>query len=289
MSIVLAFANTSCLFLLQYSLTLALEELGYPTLHTQHLYENEEIFAMWTNTIFQPSIDGGEAFMGTPDLDLITSYGYQATMDLPMALYFEQVQERFPDCKFILTTRENSEIWFRSWDVLTKSIAQPAKFGGLFFTNVNRIVIYLRWLFSVVNEDPQYLTAPFPLPDQHKEKSIASYEAHNARVRATIPADQLLEYNVKQGWEPLCGFLDIEQCPTIPFPKSNSARSVQAQAVSSICVSLMIILFVVFFLVSFLFQRVTGKTVFQWIQVTYHNTIEKATRGPSPMKIVKNA
>jgi hypothetical protein len=270
-------------------LTLALEELGFPTLHTQHLYENEEIFDMWTNNIFQPSIDAGEAFMGEPDLDLITSYGFQATMDLPMALYFEQVQERFPDCKFILTTRENSEIWFRSWDVLTKSIAQPAKVGGLFFTSVNQVFIYLRWLFSVVNKDSQYLTAPFPLPDQQKEKSIASYEAHNTRVRATIPAHQLLEYNVKQGWEPLCEFMEISQCPTTPFPKSNSARSVQVQAVSSIAFALLVVLFVLFFLFTYIFQRVTGMTIFQWIQVKYHKTIERVAFGPQSPKIVKNA
>lgn len=244
---------------------------------------------MWTNNIFQPSIDAGEAFMGTPDLDLITSYGFQATMDLPMALYFEQVKEQFPDCKFILTTRENSEIWFRSWDVLTKSIAQPAKVGGLVFKSVNQVFIYLRWLFSIVNKDQQYLTAPFPLPDQQKEKSIASYEAHNARVRATIPADQLLEYNVKQGWAPLCEFMDVEQCPTIPFPKSNSARSVQVQAVSCIGMALVVILFVLFFLFTYIFQRITGMTVFQWIQVKYHNAIERATYGPSPRKVVKNA
>ena len=284
-----------CLLILttQYSLALALEELGYPTLHTQHLYENEEIFAMWADQIFQPSIDAGEATMGKPDLDLIASYGYQATMDLPMALYFEQVQERFPDCKFILTTRENSEVWFRSWDILTKSIAHPAKVGGLLFTSVNRIFIYLRWLFSIVNKDPQYLTAPFPLPNQQKGPAIASYEAHNARVRETINPDHLLEYDVKQGWEPLCKFLELENCPTAarPFPKSNSALSVQVQAIASMVCLLMVLLFLVFFLFTYVFQRLTGKTVFQWVQVKYHTLIENQTyRSQSPTgKIGKSA
>mmetsp|Transcript_32180 Transcript_32180/g.45755 ORF Transcript_32180/g.45755 Transcript_32180/m.45755 type:complete len:365 (-) Transcript_32180:142-1236(-) len=256
-----------------YSLTMALEELGFPTLHTQHLYENDEIFSMWTHSIFQPSIDSGEAFLGEPDLELIASYGYTATMDLPMALYFDQVHQKYPDCKFILTTRENSEVWFSSWDTLTKSITQPARYGGLLVTNVNQLFIYMRWLYSIVNNDNTYLTAPFPLPNQHKEKSIASYEAHNRRVREEIPSHQLLEYKVNEGWEPLCRFLEIKECPTKPFPKSNSARSVQVQAISSMVVPLIIIFFLLFTLFTYIFQHITGKTMLQWISTKLHQTM----------------
>lgn len=240
-----------------YSLTLALEDLGFTTLHTQHLYENDEIFEMWTNSVFQPSINAGQALMGKPDLDLIASFGFQATMDLPMAFYFEQVHERYPDCKFILTTRANSTVWFRSWNVMASSIAQPAKVGSLFFTKINRIFLYLRWLFSVVNKDPKYLTASFPLPAQSEEASIASYEAHNARVRAVIDPHLLLEYNVEQGWAPLCEFLEVKHCPTSPFPKTNSARSLQAQAITATAAPVLIILGVVFLLGMFVSQRLS--------------------------------
>ena len=33
------------------------------------------------------------------------------------------------------------------------------------------------------------------------------YEAHNARVITTIPPENLLVWNLKDGWEPLCTFL----------------------------------------------------------------------------------
>lgn len=139
--------------------------------------------------------------MGKPNLQLIASYGYQATADLPMALYYEQVMEEFLDCKFILTTRENSEVWFKSWETLTKSITETTNLGGKFFTGVQQYSYYLRWLFSVVNKDESYLTKPFQ--PQQKETAMASYEEHNRHVRATIPADRLLEYSVKDGWDPL--------------------------------------------------------------------------------------
>ena len=33
------------------------------------------------------------------------------------------------------------------------------------------------------------------------------YSRHNAFVRSVVPKDQLLEFNAKQGWGPLCEFL----------------------------------------------------------------------------------
>jgi hypothetical protein len=250
---------------------LALEELGMPTLHTQHLYENENenIFKMWTDLIFKPSIDAGHAEMSTPDFDIITRHGYQATMDFPVALYYEQIMDKYPDCKFILTTRENTEVWFRSWDTMTKSISTPANLGGIFITGVQRYSIYLRWLFAVVNQDETFLTSSIPKINQNKEAAISSYEEHNKRVRELIPQDKLLEYSVKQGWQPLCNFLEIGtgDCPETPFPKTNSARSVQVQSISSTVVPLVVILFCLFYLFARTFQRVTGRTVMQWINL----------------------
>jgi hypothetical protein len=250
---------------------LALEELGMPTLHTQHLYENENenIFKMWTDLIFKPSIDAGHAEMGAPDFDIITRHGYQATMDFPVALYYEQIMDKYPDCKFILTTRENTEVWFRSWDTMTKSISTPANLGGIFITGVQRYSIYLRWLFAVVNQDDTFLTSSIPKINQNKEAAISSYEEHNKRVRELIPQDKLLEYSVKQGWQPLCNFLEIGSgdCPDTPFPKTNSARSVQVQSISSTVVPLVVILFCLFYLFARTFQMVTGRTVMQWINL----------------------
>jgi hypothetical protein len=245
-------------------LTLALEELGFPTLHTQHLYEHRGIIDMWTNDIFLPSIQAKNVSLGRPNLDLITSYGYRATADLPMALYFDQVLETYPDCKFILTVRENSDVWFKSWDTLMRSISPTTHFGGFFFSNVRQYSQYLRWLFAVVNKDDSYLIEPFPLPEQNREAAIASYEEHNRRVRTTIPSQQLLEYDVRQGWEPLCKFLEVSSCPNTPFPKTNSARSVQVQAFSALAFPTILALLCLFYAFGKVFERLTGMTVMQW-------------------------
>lgn len=221
---------------------------------------------MWTNTIFLPSIQTGVASLGQPNFDLIARK-FSATADLPMALYYEQVLERYPNCKFILTERDSPEQWFRSWNTLTSSITEATNLGGIVFTNVRRYSQYLRWIFSIVNQDNHYLTTPFPLPPQQPQRAMASYLQHNANVRATLPADQLLVYNVREGWAPLCNFLNHtkKNCPTTPFPKTNSARSVQVQAVSGLLINLIVVLLVVFSLFAYVFQRVTGRTVLQYV------------------------
>ena len=227
------------------------------------MYEHAEVFSMWIDQVFQPSIDEGVASLRKPNLDLIVERGFQATCDLPTALYYEQIMEEFPEAKFILTTRSNSEEWFRSWDTLTKSITQPARFGNI-VPAVRPVMIYLRWLFATVNKDPMYLSAPYPLPNQQKEASIASYEEHNRKVRELIPQDRLLEYSVKEGWEPLCKFLELESCPTTPFPKTNSARSVRVQAISSFIVPFSVVFFIVCLVFVKVFRQITGTTPIDW-------------------------
>ena len=125
-----------------------------------------------------------------------------------------------------------------------------------------------RWLFSIVYKDDNILETPLgsPLPPLNKQHAIASYEEHNRRVRELIPADRLLEYNVKQGWTPLCDFLEIDTCPQTPFPKTNSALSLKVQVSSSMLFPLGLSLFIIFSLFSIIFKKVTGDKVLPWIE-----------------------
>jgi hypothetical protein len=49
---------------------------------------------------------------------------------------------------------------------------------------------------------------------------MRAFTVHNDAVKAAIPAKQLLLYQVKDGWEPLCTFLDVP-VPSEPFPRTN--------------------------------------------------------------------
>jgi Sulfotransferase domain len=195
--------------------------------------------------VVDPAIAKEEPVIGAADLKLIADSGYQAVADMPSVLYFEQILEEYPDCKFILTTRENSEVWFRSWDSLTKSVTKSMHLAGLLFPTVKLYSRYLRWAYAVVNKDASYLTSRYPKEDNIKENAIATYEEHNRRVREVIPQDQLLEFNVKDGWDPICKFLAVEECPTTAFPKSNSGGQMRAQMYSAILVGGAVLIYII--------------------------------------------
>jgi hypothetical protein len=43
------------------------------------------------------------------------------------------------------------------------------------------------------------------------------YEAHAAYIKRVVPEKQLLYFDVRQGWEPLCRWLDVD-LPNQDFP-----------------------------------------------------------------------
>ena len=43
-------------------------------------------------------------------------------------------------------------------------------------------------------------------------------------VKRTVPKEKLLVFSVKEGWEPLCKFLNVP-VPEEPFPKTNDSAA----------------------------------------------------------------
>jgi hypothetical protein len=60
-----------------------------------------------------------------------------------------------------------------------------------------------------------------------RDYMIAAFERHSAEVRRTIPKGRLLEFEVAQGWDPLCEFLGVP-VPSKPFPRLNSREELAA-------------------------------------------------------------
>ena len=59
-----------------------------------------------------------------------------------------------------------------------------------------------------------------------KEYAIRRYNEWIEEVKSTVPADRLLVFNTKDGWGPLCEFLDMP-APSQPFPKTNAKDEFQ--------------------------------------------------------------
>jgi hypothetical protein len=63
----------------------------------------------------------------------------------------------------------------------------------------------------------------FGCPPTNREGVLAAYRRRTEEVRVAIPAERLLVFDVAEGWEPLCRFLDVP-VPDAPFPRMNSTE-----------------------------------------------------------------
>jgi Sulfotransferase domain len=73
---------------------------------------------------------------------------------------------------------------------------------------------------------------------EDKLHAIEVFEQHKEEVRWRLPPDELLVYEVKEGWGPLCEFLGVEE-PDKPFPCLNDAaemrRRIRSRRLASPC------------------------------------------------------
>jgi len=177
------------------SLKLALEQLGLGRCH--HMME---VF------LAPDTIDAWRrAGLGEPtDWDALLE-GFGCAVDWPAAEFYDQLASHYPDAKVILTTRDADD-WFKSTQatIFADNVGGGAPPG------------FPEMIAAVIG-------AKFDGRMHDRDHCIAVYEAHNARVRATIPPERLLEYQAGQGWEPLCAFLGVP-VPDTPYPKSNSTE-----------------------------------------------------------------
>ena len=179
-----------------YSLKLALNRLGVgPCHHMEEVLHNMPVqVPLWA-----------AAVAGRPDWAAIYA-GYHSTVDWPTACFFRQLHQQFPAAKFVLTERD-PERWADS-------------FGATIYTLLagrDQAPPKMRAWLEMAGDVIALTGFPAGLD---RDGLRQAFIAHNEAVRAAIPASQLLIYEVKQGWEPLCAFLDVP-VPDEPFPRTN--------------------------------------------------------------------
>jgi len=131
--------------------------------------------------------------------------GYRATSDFPGCLLWRELMDLFPDAKVLLSVRD-PESWYRS------------AAGTIFDPVMDQVFAKLG------AETVELVAAMAERGYRHtgRDAAIAWFTRHNAEVRATVPAEKLLVYQVREGWGPLCGFLGAE-VPPEPFPRVNDS------------------------------------------------------------------
>ena len=178
------------------SLKIALNQLGLgPCHHMESVLEDKvRQIPLWE-----------EALAGAPRWNKIFD-GFNSAVDWPTAAFFQELKHVYPEAKFILTTR-HPDIWAESYSSTISKLTEareeaPPEMEG--------------WLYLAHDVIER---SGFP-PVLAHEEMVARYNAHIVEVKASIPADRLLVFNVEEGWEPLCAFLG-KDVPDEPFPNTN--------------------------------------------------------------------
>ena len=146
------------------------------------------------------------ASQGKPDWDAIFE-GYASTVDLPSAGYWKAILAHYPDAKVILTSR-SAESWFDS--SRKRSLAD-----GDARNAAATLGPWLRMVTDLITD------TTFGGRPTDREHAIAVFNAYEADVKASVPADRLLVFQASEGWEPLCRFLG-KPIPAIPYPRTNT-------------------------------------------------------------------
>ena len=180
------------------SLKLALERLlGGRCYHMSEVFARPDDTDVWRRAYL------GEAVDLAPVFD-----EFVAAVDWPAAGLWDRLAARFPDAVVLLSSRPADDWWVSADATILRTARAGAEREAM-------PAAAAPWLDMA---DAMF-GAFGPIDDEAGAK--AAFVAHNAAVRAAVPADRLVEWSPGDGWAPLCAALDVTE-PDEPFPHTNT-------------------------------------------------------------------
>lgn len=203
------------------SLKAALERLGYgPCYHMVEVIKHGH-GAFWREAARKRA-------RGEPvDWEVVFT-GYHSTVDFPAADFYEELAQAYPKAKVILTVRDPQR-WYESASKAFGSgpTIDPSSARGYLISKALGLLFPKLWgAMSAMQESLEERGISFDGSPQDRERATEDFERHVREVRERVPAERLLVYEVKQGWQPLCEFLGVEAPRDEPFPHLNEGEQV---------------------------------------------------------------
>ena len=188
-----------------HSLKIALEQLlGTPCYHMIETFGRPDDIPVWHRAI------NGD----TARLDRVPRPATRAAVDWPACDFWREIWAANPDAVVLLSSRD-TDGWWTSANHTIFQISQrefrPARSSG-----------GRRWQWPWTCS-----TKTFTVDWQDETEAKRAFELHNADVRASVPADRLIDYRPGDGWEPICEKLGLP-IPDEPFPHVNTTDEFRA-------------------------------------------------------------
>jgi len=198
-----------------WSMFAALNQLGFPCYHMQEVLLNKanaSHLGFWYEVANSPP--------GTQHPWEEVFAKYIATVDNPGCCVWRELLAAYPDAKVIVTLHpRGAKAWYDStidtiyftetlwqWKILEWLTPFGRKLGAM-----SRKLIWQRSLQGTMADET---------------RAIARYHAHIEEIKAAVPPEKLLIFQVSEGWGPLCKFLGVPE-PANGFPNLNDRASIK--------------------------------------------------------------
>ena len=209
------------------SLQQALLRLGYE--YTYHgwdmMFEDHHNMHGWSQLCrrkFLGTNDDGDCEITAEDFDAILGNSVAVT-DAPASVFASEMIRAYPDAKVILNTNNDLNRWHQSAVKNIVGVNRNWMFWVMSWTSKDLFWAWNMWermlwpgLFRCMGHPGRNLDIGIT----RNGKWI--YREHCDMIRGLVPKEKLLEWNVQDGWEPLCQFLG-KDVPEEPFPNVNNA------------------------------------------------------------------
>ena len=147
----------------------------------------------------------------------------RSTCDWPSAAFAKELSEYYPDAKVVLTVRDP-----QGWVKSMRETVWAIYYGDSVMHHLcdARYLIDPLWKRFIDLMIPMIWEGDAALAGdtQSDEGFAALFHRHTDRIRADIPAERLLVWDPRDGWEPLCAFLDVD-VPDEPLPRVNDTSA----------------------------------------------------------------
>jgi Sulfotransferase domain len=170
------------------------------------------------------------AFEGESPWDEIFD-GYNSTTDWPGAFFWRELIDVYPEAKVLLSVR-SAESWAQSMEDTINQIY----FGDSLMRHVAmaRYKVdpdWAAWLDLMIDMNWAD-TGTFAGTEGRREPMMEAMERFNEDVKSTVPAERLLVWEPKEGWEPLCEFLEVD-VPSEELPRINDTQAFRSSTSGS--------------------------------------------------------
>ncbi|KAF5001925.1 hypothetical protein FDECE_10806 [Fusarium decemcellulare] len=148
--------------------------------------------------------------------------GYDVATDLASPFVLELIKA-YPDAKVVVVQRK-FETWWPSY---------RSELLDSLYHNFSSIQQFIGWNILGIRaaHAMKKVHAGFFSADKYSKEAILprardTYEEYYRKIREAVPLEsgRRLEYNMGDGWEPLCEFLG-KDVPDVPFPRVNDRQA----------------------------------------------------------------